>query len=142
MGTNSSLFAHRSDNNLINGKMFFDCSLVTDGTPCTSNAGLSEFRFIPGKTHRLRVINGGSAGLQHFSIDNHVMIVIANDFIPVEPYESTVLTMGVRIRTQAIDFTTLTSTGWPTCRYPRYGKSGSQLHLLDAIKHIFHLRPA
>lgn len=95
VGTNPKLFAPRSDNNLINGKMFFDCSLVTDGTPCISNAGLSEFRFTHGKTHRLRVINGGSAGLQHFSIDNHILTVIANDFVPIKPYEATVLTMGV-----------------------------------------------
>ena len=75
--------------------MFFDCSLVTDGTPCTSNAGLSNFRFTPGKTHRMRVINGGSAGLQHFSIDNQVLKVIANDFTPIKPYDTTVLTLGV-----------------------------------------------
>lgn len=96
IGTNPALYAPHSDNNLINGKMFFDCSLVTDGTPCTSNAGLSQFRFTPGKTHRLRVINGGSAGLQHFSIDNHTMTVIENDFVPIKPYQATVLTLGVR----------------------------------------------
>lgn len=95
VGTHPKLFAPRSDNNLINGKMFFDCSAATDGTPCISNAGLSEFRFTPGKTHRLRVINGGSAGLQHFSIDNHLLTVIANDFVPIKPYQATVLTMGV-----------------------------------------------
>lgn len=83
--------------------MFSDCSLVTDGTPCTSNAGLSEFRLTRGKTHRLRVINGGSAGLQHFSIDNHVMTIIANDFVPIEPYQATVLTMGVWSRSEAIE---------------------------------------
>lgn len=103
MGTNASLFAPHSDNNLINGKMFSDCSLVTDGTPCTSNAGLSEFRFTSGKTHRMRVINAGSAGLQYFSIDNHVMTVIANDFTPIEPYQATVLTMGVWFHSEAIE---------------------------------------
>ncbi|MCJ1348816.1 hypothetical protein MMC31_007049, partial [Peltigera leucophlebia] len=72
------------------------------GTSCTSNAGLSEFRFTPGKTHRLRVINGGSAGLQHFSIDNHLLTVIANDFVPIEPYQATVLTMGVGKRTDIL----------------------------------------
>ena len=96
VGTDPALFAPFSDNNLINGKMVFDCSLVTDGTPCTSNAGLSEFRFTPGKTHRLRVVNAGSAGLQHFSIDNHLMTVIANDFTPIVPYQAKVITMGVR----------------------------------------------
>jgi len=74
-----------SDNNLINGKMDFDCSTKAagDNTKCTNNAGLSKFKFTTGKTHRLRLINGGSAGLQRFSIDNHTMTVIANDYVPV-----------------------------------------------------------
>lgn len=101
-GTSPAGWFTFSDNNLINGKMFFDCALVTDGTPCTSNAGLSEFRFTPGKTHRLRVINGGSAGLQHFSIDNHLMTVIANDFIPIQPYQAKVLTIGIGQRTDIL----------------------------------------
>lgn len=103
VGTNPNLFAPRSDNDLINGKMFFDCSLVKDSTPCTSNAGLSEFRFTPQKTHQLRVINRGSACLQHFSIDNHLLIVIANDFVTIKPYQATVLTIGVWSHPEAIE---------------------------------------
>lgn len=107
--------APRSDNNLINGKMDFDCSTVTDGTPCksrpdlflfykslsrasgTNNAGLSKFHFRHGKTHRLRLINSGAEGLQKFSIDDHEMTVIANDFVPVVPYETKFVTLGVRL---------------------------------------------
>lgn len=74
-----------SDNNLINGKMDFDCSTVAEGdtTPCNSNAGISKFTFTTGKTHRLRLINAGAEGLQRFSIDGHKMTVIANDFVPI-----------------------------------------------------------
>jgi FtsP/CotA-like multicopper oxidase with cupredoxin domain len=73
------------DNNLINGKMNFDCSTVAAGdtTKCTNNAGLSKFKFTTGKTHRLRLINGGAEAIQRFSIDGHNMTVIANDFVPV-----------------------------------------------------------
>ena len=41
-----------SDNNLINGKMNFDCTKVAQGdnTKCTSNAGISKFKFTTGKT--------------------------------------------------------------------------------------------
>ena len=41
-----------SDNNLINGKMNFNCSTVAAGdkTPCNSNAGISKFKFTTGKT--------------------------------------------------------------------------------------------
>jgi FtsP/CotA-like multicopper oxidase with cupredoxin domain len=74
-----------SDNNLINGKMNFDCSTVAvgDTTKCSNNAGISKFKFTTGKTHRLRLINAGAEGLQRFSIDGHQMTVIANDFVPI-----------------------------------------------------------
>ena len=95
MGTNLSLIAPRSVNNLINGKMDYNCSLVTDGTPCTNNAGLSKFQFTTGKTHRLRLINAGAEAIQKFSIDGHKLTVIANDFVPIQPYETEIVTLGV-----------------------------------------------
>lgn len=62
-----------SDNNLINGKMNFNCSTVAAGdtTPCNSNAGISKFKLTTGKTHRLRLINAGAEGIQRFTIDGH-----------------------------------------------------------------------
>ncbi|MCJ1387718.1 hypothetical protein MMC18_000561 [Xylographa bjoerkii] len=99
-----------SDNNLINGKMNFDCSQPSIGGNCTSNAGLSKFRFQTGKTHRLRLINAGAEGMQRFTIDNHTMTVMANDFVPVEPYETNVVTLGVGQRTDVI----VKATGRPT----------------------------
>lgn len=93
MGTDFTKFRPASDNNLINGKMNYKCGNVT-GT-CNSNAPLAKFQFTSGKIHRLRLINTGSAGLQKFSIDNHTLTVIANDFTPVEPYDTTVVTLAV-----------------------------------------------
>lgn len=84
-----------SDNNLINGKMDYDCTLITNGQQCTPNAGISKFKFTAGKTHRLRLINAGAEGLQRFTIDNHTMTVIANDFVPVKKYQTNVVTLGV-----------------------------------------------
>jgi FtsP/CotA-like multicopper oxidase with cupredoxin domain len=77
--------APASDNNLINGKMDFDCSTKAAGdtTTCTNNAGFSKFKFTTGKTHRLRLINAGAEGIQRFSIDGHTLTVIANDFVPL-----------------------------------------------------------
>ena len=85
----------KSDNNLINGKMDFDCSTVASGQQCTPNAGIAKFKFTAGKTHRLRLINAGAEGIQRFTIDNHTMTVIANDFVPVQPYQTNVVTLGV-----------------------------------------------
>ena len=64
----------------------------------TSGAGLSKFQFTSGKSHRLRLINSGAEGIQKFSIDNHTMTVFANDFVPVQPYETNIVTLGVRCR--------------------------------------------
>ncbi|KAH6605312.1 laccase [Trichoderma cornu-damae] len=91
-----------SDNNLINGKMNFDCSKATGGAPCTNNAGIAKFRFERGKTHLLRLVNSGSAGLQRFSIDGHRMTVVANDFVDVEPYEAEVVTLGIGQRSHVL----------------------------------------
>ncbi|KJZ68794.1 hypothetical protein HIM_11813 [Hirsutella minnesotensis 3608] len=93
-----------SNNNLINGKMGFNCSSLEDDdhTPCSSDAPMAEFRFHRGKTHRLRLVNAGAEGLQRFSIDGHTMTVIANDFVPVEPYETKVVTLGIGQRTDVL----------------------------------------
>ncbi|KAI9671164.1 MAG: hypothetical protein M1817_003671 [Caeruleum heppii] len=102
MGTDLTKNPPFSDNNLINGKMNFDCSTVNDGVPCNSNAGLARFRFRTGKTHRLRLINSGAEALERFSIDNHTMTVIANDFVPVRPYDTNVVTLGIGQRTDVL----------------------------------------
>ncbi|KAI0427776.1 multicopper oxidase-domain-containing protein [Xylaria sp. FL1042] len=93
-----------SDNNLINGRMNFNCSKVTAGdkTKCTNNAGLSKFKFQQGKTHRLRFINTGSEGVERISIDEHTMTVIANDFVEIQPYDTKVVTVGVGQRVDVV----------------------------------------
>jgi FtsP/CotA-like multicopper oxidase with cupredoxin domain len=63
---------------------------------------VSKFRFQSGKKHRLRLINGGAEGIQKFTIDNHTMTVIANDFVPVKPYKANAITLGVGQRTDII----------------------------------------
>lgn len=110
VSTNIGLTRPVSDNNLINGKMDFDCSAAPAGSQCTSNAGISKFNFTTGKTHRLRLINSGSEGLQRFSIDNHTMTVMANDFVPIQPYDTKSVVLGVGQRTDVL----VKANGLPT----------------------------
>lgn len=93
-----------TDNTLLQGKNNFNCSTLAanDTTPCTSNAGLAKFKFQTGKTHRLRFINSGAAAAIRISIDNHVMSVIANDFVPINPYNTSVITLGVGQRSDVL----------------------------------------
>ena len=89
-----------SNNNLINGKMNYPCENTT--LPCTPNAGISKFQFTSGKKHLVRIVNTGAEGIQKFSIDNHTLTVVANDFIPVVPYTTNVVTVAVGQRTDVI----------------------------------------
>ena len=123
-----------STNNMINGKMNRDCASaeglmckfhsfdrqVSLTCPGTSNAGLSKFRFESGKRHRLRLINSGCDGLQHFTIDEHNMTVITNDFVPIVPYTTNNITLGVSInRPRSYGLELTSATGRPENRCHR-----------------------
>ncbi|TVY38477.1 oxidoreductase [Lachnellula occidentalis] len=94
----------QSDNNLINGKNNFNCSLVAagDNTTCHNGAPLATTKFTSGLVHRLRLINAGAEGVQKFSIDGHNLTVIANDFVPIIPYTTNVVTLGIGQRTDVL----------------------------------------
>lgn len=92
----------RSNNNLINGKMNYPCPPNSTTFQCTPNAGLSKFEFQTGKKMRLRLINAGAEAIQKFSIDGHQFTVIANDFVPIQPYTTDLITLGVGQRTDVV----------------------------------------
>ena len=100
-GTDLTKVRPASDNNLINGKMNFNCSTADGSNSCVDNAGYSQFRFTSGKRHLLRLINSGAQGIQKFSIDGHNLTVISNDFIPLTPYTTNVVTLGVSYKWQS-----------------------------------------
>ena len=115
--TLTAIFAP-SDNTLIHGPTY-QCALGSTG--CASNPGLQKFSFTAGKKHRLRLINPSSSGSPIlFSIDNHTMTIIANDFTPVVPYDTNVVRIGAGQRTDVV----VTATGksgdayWMRIRQP------------------------
>jgi FtsP/CotA-like multicopper oxidase with cupredoxin domain len=94
MSNDTALQEQYSDNTIINGRMPYNCSLVTDGTPC-SQSTYSKFRVTPGKTYKLRLINTAAGGWQHFSIDGYNLTIVANDFVAIHPYSTKIVTLGV-----------------------------------------------
>ncbi|KAE8381899.1 multicopper oxidase-domain-containing protein [Aspergillus bertholletiae] len=97
-------------NNLINGHGVDSCEA---GSQCRPGEGHARFNFVSGKKHRLRLLNTGSNANQKFSIDGHTMTVIANDFVPLQPFTTEVVTLGVGQRTDVI----VEATGNPTEAY-------------------------
>ncbi|QSZ30281.1 hypothetical protein DSL72_004803 [Monilinia vaccinii-corymbosi] len=63
----------------------------------TYNGGGKKFSttFKSGKKYRIRVINTAVDGVMQFSIDGHSFTVIANDFVPLVPYEATSIQISI-----------------------------------------------
>ena len=97
MSTNATLQIQPTDNTLINGRMPYNCSLTPRQNDCNPNAPFSQFRVQAGKTYKLRLINAGAGSLLGFSIDNHVLTIVANDFVDLEPYNTTMVLLGVSL---------------------------------------------
>jgi hypothetical protein len=122
--------------------MDFNCSTKAagDNTPCTNNAGISKFKFTTGKTHRLRLINAGSEGIQRFSIDGHNLTVIANDFVPIVSFRSPQLFAQSLTSTATIYNESRHTWNRPTSRRPGHCKRRQfQVLLVDALQHLNRL---
>lgn len=78
------------DNALINGMNVFG----ENGDPNQTGQRF-EMRFEPGKSYRLRLGNAAVDTFFKFSIDHHVLRVIAADLVPIQPYYTTVLNIAI-----------------------------------------------
>ncbi|MCJ1312325.1 hypothetical protein MMC25_005999 [Agyrium rufum] len=109
-----------SDNTLIHGTKYV-CDTANPSPSCSPSTSLAKFQFTTGKTHRLRLINPSSeASPILFSIDNHTMTVIANDYTPLVPYDTTVVSLSAGQRTDVLVKATADPSGtfWMRARQP------------------------
>ncbi|KAJ5448536.1 Multicopper oxidase type 2 [Penicillium cf. griseofulvum] len=79
---------------VMNGKGVFDCDPSKDPR-CTGKHERHEIVFKKGTTYKLGLVNAGSLVTYKFWIDGHKFTVIQNDFVPIEPYETDVLIVGI-----------------------------------------------
>jgi FtsP/CotA-like multicopper oxidase with cupredoxin domain len=100
--TDFKVWVPHSDNQLINGKNNYNCSMSTAPNKCDSNAEKAKFHFQSGKIHKLRLVNTGVQALQLFSIDGHKLRVTSMDWTPVEPYEVDYVALGVGQRAEVL----------------------------------------
>lgn len=74
---------------LINGtNTYTDSDNTTTGTRFSTT-------FESGSSYLLRVVNAAIDTHFSFTIDNHTLQVIAADFVPIEPYETNVVSIGM-----------------------------------------------
>lgn len=76
------------DSSLINGQNIYPCKLPSEDPNCTGGGSRPEWVFEKGKKYRMRLINTGVYSNMRFTIDNHMLTVIAMDFVPIVPYQT------------------------------------------------------
>jgi hypothetical protein len=81
------------DGGLVNGTNNYDCSGSTDPN-CIGGGKKFETVFVPGKKYRMRLINVAVEGHFQFSIDGHNLTVIANDLVPIVPFQTNSIVIG------------------------------------------------
>lgn len=88
---------HSLDNLLINGTNTLDCSISKDPN-CRGGTEKFKMVFQQGRSYLIRLINVAVDSQFQFSIDGHSLRVIANDFVPIVPYDtdSVILNSGQR----------------------------------------------
>lgn len=79
---------------VVNGKGVFDCDPDKDAR-CTGKHERHEMVFEAGKRYKLGLINTGSLLTYKFWIDGHNFTVIQNDFVPIKPYVTDALIVGI-----------------------------------------------
>ncbi|KAK4119022.1 multicopper oxidase [Parathielavia appendiculata] len=86
---------------VLNGKGRFNCS-TTDDPRCTGRRDLYTTVFQQGTKYKIAIANTGTLLTETFWIDGHNFTVIANDFVPIEPYETNVITLGIGQRYEIV----------------------------------------
>ena len=113
-----------SQSNLVNGAGRFSPGTVntttgqplpnaTASSPSSSDVPYTSWKVEAGKTYRMRLVNAGSVGFERVSIDGHQIKIIANDFVPVQPYEVDFVTLAVGQRSDIV----FTASGEPGQTY-------------------------
>lgn len=67
-----------------------------------ADAPTAMYQVQSGKRYRLRLISAACSATMKFSIDGHQLVVIANDFVPINPYITDHVTLAVGQRTDVI----------------------------------------
>ncbi|KUI60088.1 Laccase-2 [Cytospora mali] len=89
------------DSSVLNGKGVYDCDPSTDPR-CTGQGTYYEVVFEHGTKYKIGLINTGTLLTYTFYIDGHSFSVIEADFVPIEPYTTNVLNVGIGQRYEII----------------------------------------
>ena len=76
------------------GKGTFSCDSATDPL-CTGQQERHEIVFEKGKKYKIGLVNTASLLTYKFWIDGHIFTVVETDLVPIKPYVTDVLILGI-----------------------------------------------
>lgn len=82
------------NSNILNGKGVYVCNPNTDPR-CTGRHLRHETHFTTGRTYKLSIVNTAAETQFKFWIDGHNLTVVQTDFVPIQPYETEVINIGI-----------------------------------------------
>ncbi|KAF4459220.1 laccase precursor [Fusarium albosuccineum] len=82
------------DSMLMNGNGTYYCCPKSDPN-CLGESKLTEFIFEEGKTYKMSLVNTAVSTHMTFWIDNHNFSVVSTDFVPITPYNASVLNIAI-----------------------------------------------
>jgi len=82
------------DSMLMNGNGTYYCCPKLDPL-CVGQSKLTQFVFEKGKSYKMSLINTGTSTHTTFWIDNHNFSVVATDFVPIKPYNASILNIAI-----------------------------------------------
>lgn len=84
----------KAENGLIQGHNPYNCTVAPVDPECIGNATRFEVQFEPGKRYLFRVVGVQTDGYMKFTIDGHMLQVVAADFVPIVPYMTDNVVLG------------------------------------------------
>lgn len=84
------------ETSVLNGKGIFDCERG-NYTACTGQAEYFEVTFVEGTKYKIGIVNTGTLLTYTFWIAGHNFTVVETDFVPIEPFTTAALNVGIGI---------------------------------------------
>jgi FtsP/CotA-like multicopper oxidase with cupredoxin domain len=82
------------DSNIMDGKGVYLCDPKIDNR-CTGQQPRAETIFKQGKTYKLSIVNTAAATQFTFWIDGHNLTVVETDLVPIKPYTTDTINIGI-----------------------------------------------
>ncbi|KAI9698851.1 MAG: hypothetical protein M1820_007358 [Bogoriella megaspora] len=101
------------DSMLMNGNGTYYCCPKLDSR-CVGGSKLTAFNFIAEKSYKMSLVNTGTSTHTTFWIDSHNFSVVATDFVPIEPYNASILNIAIGQRYDIIVRANASLTGQQT----------------------------